>query len=162
MVACRTGRPHLHARDRSVVSERDAGVRHPLHLRDPGSARASWDIRRKPSAATTCRCARLMSRPERRSGFTATREANGTRRARISVGGCSCTAGGLCSLAHRRLHGRIRPAVGRQSVARDDSRRSQLNSKTNVSNTPITYMMDGRQYLVFAADDALYAYALPR
>jgi glucose dehydrogenase len=34
--------------------------------------------------------------------------------------------------------------------------------KTNVSNTPITYMMDGRQYLVFAADDALYAYALPR
>jgi len=34
--------------------------------------------------------------------------------------------------------------------------------KTNVSNTPITYMMDGRQYLVFAADDALYSYALPR
>jgi hypothetical protein len=34
--------------------------------------------------------------------------------------------------------------------------------KTNVSNTPITYMMDGRQYLVFAADDTLYAYALPR
>jgi alcohol dehydrogenase (cytochrome c) len=34
--------------------------------------------------------------------------------------------------------------------------------KTNVSNTPITYMMDGRQYLVFAADDTLYAYALAR
>ena len=34
--------------------------------------------------------------------------------------------------------------------------------KTNPSNTPITYMLDGRQYLVFAADDTLYAYALPR
>ena len=31
-----------------------------------------------------------------------------------------------------------------------------------VSNTPITYMMDGRQYLVFAAHDTMYAYVLPR
>ena len=31
-----------------------------------------------------------------------------------------------------------------------------------VSNTPITYMMDGRQYLVFAANDTMYAYVLPR
>ena len=31
-----------------------------------------------------------------------------------------------------------------------------------VSNTPIAYMMGGRQYLVFAADDTLYAYALPQ
>jgi acido-empty-quinoprotein group A len=31
-----------------------------------------------------------------------------------------------------------------------------------VSNTPITYMMGGRQYFVFAADDTLYAYALPQ
>jgi alcohol dehydrogenase (cytochrome c) len=31
-----------------------------------------------------------------------------------------------------------------------------------VSNTPITYLMDGRQYLVFAANDTMYAYVLPR
>ena len=31
-----------------------------------------------------------------------------------------------------------------------------------VSNTPITYMMNGVQYFVFAADDTLYAYALPQ
>lgn len=30
-----------------------------------------------------------------------------------------------------------------------------------VSNTPITYMMDGRQYLIFAANDTVYAYAAP-
>ena len=30
------------------------------------------------------------------------------------------------------------------------------------SNTPITYLMDGRQYLVFAADDTVYAYRLLR
>lgn len=30
-----------------------------------------------------------------------------------------------------------------------------------VSNTPITYRLDGRQYVVFAANDTLYAYALP-
>jgi len=33
---------------------------------------------------------------------------------------------------------------------------------TNVTNTPITYMLDGRQFLVFASDDTLFAYALPR
>ena len=32
----------------------------------------------------------------------------------------------------------------------------------NVTNTPITYMLDGRQFLLFASDDTLYAYALPR
>ncbi len=31
-----------------------------------------------------------------------------------------------------------------------------------VSNTPITYMMGGAQYFLFAADDTLYAYALPQ
>ena len=30
-----------------------------------------------------------------------------------------------------------------------------------VSNTPVTYMMDGRQYLLFAANDTFYAYTLP-
>jgi acido-empty-quinoprotein group A len=33
---------------------------------------------------------------------------------------------------------------------------------STVTNTPITYMLDGRQFLVFAADDTLFAYALPR
>jgi len=33
---------------------------------------------------------------------------------------------------------------------------------SNVTNTPITYMLDGRQFLLFASDDTLYAYALPR
>ena len=33
---------------------------------------------------------------------------------------------------------------------------------SNVTNPPITYMLDGRQFLLFASDDTLYAYALPR
>jgi acido-empty-quinoprotein group A len=32
---------------------------------------------------------------------------------------------------------------------------------TTVTNTPVTFLLDGRQYLVFAANDAVYAYALP-
>jgi alcohol dehydrogenase (cytochrome c) len=32
---------------------------------------------------------------------------------------------------------------------------------TNTSNGPITYMLDGRQWLVFAAGDSLYSYSLP-
>lgn len=34
--------------------------------------------------------------------------------------------------------------------------------KRPVSNPPITYMLDGRQYLVFASGDELYAFTLPQ
>jgi acido-empty-quinoprotein group A len=57
------------------------------------------------------------------------------------------------------------PRDGGFMVAYDPSNGRQLWHAilpARPSNTPITYMMDGRQYLVFAADDTLYAYALLR
>jgi acido-empty-quinoprotein group A len=77
--------------------------------------------------------------------------------------------GGLLSTAGRLV---FSGAPGGFMVAYDPDTGRQLwrailperatDIKTNVSNTPITYMLDGRQYLVFAADDTMYAYSLPR
>ena len=36
-----------------------------------------------------------------------------------------------------------------------------LNIGARVPNSPMTYMLDGRQYVVFAAGDTVYAFALP-
>ena len=32
----------------------------------------------------------------------------------------------------------------------------------NQSNSPITYMLDGRQWILYGAGDSLYAFALPK
>jgi alcohol dehydrogenase (cytochrome c) len=37
-----------------------------------------------------------------------------------------------------------------------------LELSANESDGPITYMLDGKQWLLFAAGDCLYAYSLPR
>jgi alcohol dehydrogenase (cytochrome c) len=71
------------------------------------------------------------------------------------VGGLLSTAGGLV----------FSGAVGGFMVAYHPTTGRQLWHATLpslVSNTPITYMMDGRQYLVFAANDVIYAYVLPK
>ncbi len=77
--------------------------------------------------------------------------------------------GGLLSTAGRLV---FSGAPGGYMVAYDPENGRQLwhatlpqretDIRSNVSNTPITYMMDGRQYLVFAAHETLYSYALPR
>jgi alcohol dehydrogenase (cytochrome c) len=36
------------------------------------------------------------------------------------------------------------------------------NLGANMNNAPITYELDGRQYLLFAAGDSLFAFTLPR
>ncbi len=76
------------------------------------------------------------------------------------LGGILATAGGLVFAgAPGGYMVASHPETGRQlwhAILPDRA----TEAKRNVSNTPITYMMDGRQYLVFAADDTLYAYAL--
>ena len=37
-----------------------------------------------------------------------------------------------------------------------------FESSANMSNGPITYLLDGKQWLLFATGDTLYAYSLPR
>jgi hypothetical protein len=37
-----------------------------------------------------------------------------------------------------------------------------VNLDQFVTNAPMTYVLDGRQYILVAANDQLYAFALPR
>jgi alcohol dehydrogenase (cytochrome c) len=79
------------------------------------------------------------------------------------VGGLLATAGGL--VFSGAPAGGTAPNSGGFMVAYDPQNGRQLWRAvlpSLPSNTPITYEMDGRQYLVFAANDTLYAYTLPR
>jgi acido-empty-quinoprotein group A len=70
--------------------------------------------------------------------------------------------GGLLVTAGRLLFSGAPPTF---MVARDPDNGKALWHQTlpaPTSNAPITYMLDGRQYLLFAAGDTLYALALPR
>lgn len=80
------------------------------------------------------------------------------------VGGLLSTAGRLVFTGAPAGGGTTAPTSGGFMVAYDPENGRQLWRAILPglpSNTPITYMMDGRQYLVFAANDTLYAYALP-
>ncbi|MEO8313612.1 MAG: acido-empty-quinoprotein group A [Pseudomonadota bacterium] len=75
------------------------------------------------------------------------------------VGGLLATAGRLV------FAGAPAGGPGGFVVAYDPEMGRQLWHATlpmRMSNTPITYMMDGDQYVLFAADDTMYAYKLPR
>jgi alcohol dehydrogenase (cytochrome c) len=81
------------------------------------------------------------------------------------VGGLLGTAGKLVFTGAPAGGGSTAPNSGGFMVAYDPANGRQLWHATLPglpSNTPITYMMDGRQYLVFAANDTLYAYTLPK
>jgi alcohol dehydrogenase (cytochrome c) len=74
------------------------------------------------------------------------------------VGGLLATAGKLL------FSGAPAGGPGGFMVAYDPDNGRQLWHATLpalVSNSPITYVLDGRQYLVFAANDVLYAWRLP-
>jgi alcohol dehydrogenase (cytochrome c) len=71
-----------------------------------------------------------------------------------NIGGLLTTGGGLL------FSGNSAPYV----VATDPVTSRQLwHAKLNfrVTNTPITFMMDGKQYLVVGSDDTLTAFRLP-
>jgi alcohol dehydrogenase (cytochrome c) len=70
--------------------------------------------------------------------------------------------GGLLTTAGRLL---FAGAHGGFLVARNPENGKDLwhaTLPTQVSNAPITYMLDGRQYVLVAAGDTLFAYALPQ
>jgi alcohol dehydrogenase (cytochrome c) len=74
------------------------------------------------------------------------------------VGGLLVTAGKLL------FSGAPAGGPGGFMVAYDPDNGRQLWHATLpalVSNSPITYLLDGRQYVVFAANDVLYAWRLP-
>jgi len=78
------------------------------------------------------------------------------------VGGLLSTAGGLVFAGNPAGYMVAYDAVTGQILWRavlPDKGNPVLN---NVTNPPITYMLDGRQFLLFASDDTLFAYALPR
>jgi acido-empty-quinoprotein group A len=75
------------------------------------------------------------------------------------VGGLLSTAGGLV------FSGAPAGGPGGFIVAYDPDNGHELWHAvlpSLVSNTPITFMMDGRQYLLFAANDTFYAFTLPQ
>ena len=90
---------------------------------------------------------RLQDRQDRRGGTgIRTPRRPGARRA------CSRRPAGCCSPA-------TSPATSSPTIRRRASR-CGTRSSASVTNAPQTYMVDGRQYVLVAAGDTLYAFAL--
>ncbi len=92
------------------------------------------------------RCAPSITGPDRSSGSMICMAAPGTA--------------GVLTTANGALHRRFRPTA-RWRCAPAMARHSWHSGIGRVGNGPITYELDGRQYVLFGGGNGLYAFALP-
>ena len=135
----------LQPADRAVLRQRRARLQRLLHLRSRARIRRAGAA--PIAAAGRSRCSRRSTTRPARSSWSHKWE--GDRRVRA----CSAPPATCCSPAGRRTTSSRSNATTGEALWH-----ARLNSA--VSNGPITYELDGTQYVVVGAGDTLWAFAM--
>ena len=127
--------------DRPVLRERVALVQHLLHFRSGGNPQG-WGGTDRGGWAE----------PMTEASTTGQERFGGRIGGKAAAGGLVWTAGNLCSPADRQM-------ISWRST-RERATRSGTRASTRRSNGPISYELDGHQYIVVAAADSLWAFVM--